>query len=1847
MPNARARLDVWAPRIQPCVEATTSTLDSGGNGTAGNFLTEVFADKWVTCETQNSLDLNITRKNALTDLEITDTLYRPRRAVVTIVNPYVNFKIADEYTYEHIYRDSDGNNYLSANSGVVHLRKIWGPFDYFFRLQQPCRIVDTATNLVLFSGKILYFTAGHDDTQGQIVTVEMADSLAGLLGNGPKDFGLLKTIKFPNEVRRSSMVKTFLELGVTPETVIRDTASSHTSASAGLAAGVHELQTADAQTDNRLRRFQESPKGIDTMSGVGPYLTLKQSIRANWLEIITDLAVNEPHEDATINANFGFDFFVDSNITKTDFTGSNDKYNLDATLSAPSEMFNYHKRGSRLSKYSSSTEYGEPRDVGLSIVFPVSQHTRVDRNVFDKATYLTGTHVTNGAIKRMAPGFKFKDELGRHLTHVAATYEAYRMLDDDDDELIFDKRTIQKDFEIMYVSHVTGTFAWAGTRFDANFQNPQSTASQAEYIDVYSQGGTFLYDGSTAGSSVSEKVARIQYQGNRENNGATHEFILLSDVGIKSTDTVGYTPVFPTANIEGEDYVILKGRSSGATCRLNLNSNDYLKGRPSSILGRKTLRKAFTGLADVGDLDQVRESIGAALNTSMLDLQRGTVSVAGLPYYFVDCEIHGTPTTITDYGQRIVVHNGTAAFDVVDVGFREGMMIAKMDSDYKAIATSTVNGKPLYGYCSQLVDKHTMQVKLNDYNTTDRFAENDPVRLFIPLRIGDNILIDNVLSKIYGGFTATKITYKEGHRQGSMTTVELVGRKTKHPHAGGDMRDPQRNPLDVPLSHGGMAPVKTVIKGLPSPNAIAESQHSVFAVNPANVPNSIPDNSIEGFQLIFPAVNNRLEWAKTGSNAGTIRVGDIGYFNLEDSTGTTTSGTSQASPIGLGSSGMADNTPYMVYIDVNQDSDTRLVNEALKIQTKAMANFNQLNQSSLVKLWTVRKGGTKVYIEKSHVTIVGPQNITNEADLVVAPDSLTATLLSKAARPWTSNLEITGTAYNAIEWDNGTSPSGTDAILRFSDGTDIITINAASKSATSSPPVFTDNSTTYMYLDGVSGTLTPIFTQTHSATVGKILLAIIVVGINTQGNKPIILPFNSKKPTLNAVAMAADFITATHIKTGTISADRLTSGAQASITEKTITHVGNSPPDSPRTMDIWFDTNSTPTVIKVWDGDSWEVRNDNAPAGSGATVFRNYQEGVNAKVPNTANSGSINNIPNVPVKQYDLWMTHDTNQLFQALHPTNNDSISAGEWTLKNDADAINYAETSINGGLIKTQRIKLLDGGSLNSTANAFETTLTGVTSTLREIDDSGGISSSDTTFGIDAWSDNGGDPDDLRIYAGDVIQLTNGSSQTEAMFVVSGSDTSLTVKRGWLGTTAVAHADNALISKYNYSVTALTDPHIILDNAGITGYSDAFTPEFSLSSETGKGVFGGGNCLLGEGGLTMTGSGTPINMYTSRGGIHFWGQSYDSGNESGIIFRSFDNSNNTLDDPYNNYLTNHGQAVMGLGHETWYWGSIYSRFHFIHIESSVPSDSTVNYTASNPPNHTADWGAMYIRGTNVYVKIAGTEHQVSGGGGGFTSFKWGLNESSSSNYYTITDGDNVFLSAGGSLSITKTGDNYLQVNHQTGASGTYKHAHITTNIWGHIVSATDNTRLRPDQGSLAAPEYSFAGGAGNETAAGKAGMNWSNSSIRFAVDESSRFEITDGRNANFQTTVGVGVNLGESSGRWYRLYASNASDISSDVELKENLNPISDGLGFISRLNPLTFTRKESTEIEFGFTAQEMKQAVLDSGYTEDMGVYSETLDEDTGETHWGITYSTLVAPLVAAIQELKARIEVLEGN
>ena len=85
--------------------------------------------------------------------------------------------------------------------------------------------------------------------------------------------------------------------------------------------------------------------------------------------------------------------------------------------------------------------------------------------------------------------------------------------------------------------------------------------------------------------------------------------------------------------------------------------------------------------------------------------------------------------------------------------------------------------------------------------------------------------------------------------------------------------------------------------------------------------------------------------------------------------------------------------------------------------------------------------------------------------------------------------------------------------------------------------------------------------------------------------------------------------------------------------------------------------------------------------------------------------------------------------------------------------------------------------------------------------------------------------------------------------------------------------------------------------------------------------------------------------------------------------------------------------------------------------------------------------------------------------------------------------------------------------------------------------------------------------------------------------------------------------------------------------------------GLDFITSLNPIQYNMIGDTAIRTGFTAQDVKEKGLAQGYTEDFGAYTEI--EEDGETAWYISYRDFIAPLVASIKELKARIEDLEGK
>ena len=90
----------------------------------------------------------------------------------------------------------------------------------------------------------------------------------------------------------------------------------------------------------------------------------------------------------------------------------------------------------------------------------------------------------------------------------------------------------------------------------------------------------------------------------------------------------------------------------------------------------------------------------------------------------------------------------------------------------------------------------------------------------------------------------------------------------------------------------------------------------------------------------------------------------------------------------------------------------------------------------------------------------------------------------------------------------------------------------------------------------------------------------------------------------------------------------------------------------------------------------------------------------------------------------------------------------------------------------------------------------------------------------------------------------------------------------------------------------------------------------------------------------------------------------------------------------------------------------------------------------------------------------------------------------------------------------------------------------------------------------------------------------------------------------------------------------------ITSDINWKRNISPSGLGLGFISKLKPVSYirTNDEKERTEYGFIAQDIEKALKESG-VENAGMI--TVDD---EGRYELRYDDLLAPMVKAIQELE---------
>jgi hypothetical protein len=99
----------------------------------------------------------------------------------------------------------------------------------------------------------------------------------------------------------------------------------------------------------------------------------------------------------------------------------------------------------------------------------------------------------------------------------------------------------------------------------------------------------------------------------------------------------------------------------------------------------------------------------------------------------------------------------------------------------------------------------------------------------------------------------------------------------------------------------------------------------------------------------------------------------------------------------------------------------------------------------------------------------------------------------------------------------------------------------------------------------------------------------------------------------------------------------------------------------------------------------------------------------------------------------------------------------------------------------------------------------------------------------------------------------------------------------------------------------------------------------------------------------------------------------------------------------------------------------------------------------------------------------------------------------------------------------------------------------------------------------------------------------------------------------------------------------------ITSDRRWKSDIQNSGLGLGFISKLRPVSYFRNndDSKKTEYGFIAQEVEEVLKEAG-TENTGMITVT-DEGMYE----LRYNDLLAPMVKAIQELNEKCTTLEAE
>ena len=740
-------------------------------------------------------------------------------------------------------------------------------------------------------------------------------------------------------------------------------------------------------------------------------------------------------------------------------------------------------------------------------------------------------------------------------------------------------------------------------------------------------------------------------------------------------------------------------------------------GYPAKTRGKKTLKLgkvatfANTGYEELRNI--VENNFLKANNKETKRLRKGLFSMKDYPHVR-----WGGTAGVVSSGSTLALDASAAGEHQISsgvtpstpYGMRKGCSMVK---SYDGTTSTTLLGDDRFVGYINTTTATTVVGSIYRADTLDAleptigaWASGDKYDIYVPYRAGMSIRCENLISGVNGDFIITEISYVWNNGRVG-TEVEVIGINDEVVFKG-------RASLDEYDDNPKIYDVED--------ERIVDS--SSLAANAYTATGVYWWHDHELWETPHISAADKKDYNTFSWSGGQVRLngsGDLYKFLAGDTDAAlTTAGYTVTSGSGINNP-MQLYSQYVLYLDTAEEPN-QYGYHTVRIGRLDYSEFGYQRNNTYIELVYLTAGedvnlgsktiglpGTNFYsasldfpngmpeleFMSAFNNVWGLSNSLLSAARSIQPGSITAAIMRKGARPFASNLtfEAYQNTYNNAQWHDG---SDGNATISFADpGTasniTVLAGNSVGSGSGDQAYTFLAGNTYYAYMIPDTDSK-PHFTTDYAVAVtdDAFIVAIIAIDDDTTQKSPTFLPINSKVPTLSAVAIAADAITANaikanaieaeHIKAGEIDTTKLTVAAQGSITEKTITHVGSSAPSSPRTMDIWFDTSATPTVIKVWDGDSWEVRNSNAPEGTGPTIF--------------AESSYPESSPPTSLAVRDIWYAWDTDVVYIAVtHPANSIETST-EWVKQDAATGINSGSTEIKGGLINTAKIILTANG-------------------------------------------------------------------------------------------------------------------------------------------------------------------------------------------------------------------------------------------------------------------------------------------------------------------------------------------------------------------------------------------------------------------------------------------------------------------------------------------------------------------------------------------------------------------------